>query len=229
MHILDNIPLQIDINSLLKELRVKEGSEHAEDVKRLAGEVQAIGRPKALYKVAFIDSKGEDCVTVEGVVLRSRVLRVNLEQAHKVFPFVATCGVELEEWANSIDDFLLRYYADTIKEKALRVAIRFLDEHLAERYRPGRTARMNPGSLADWPLKEQRPLFAILGNTKDTIGVQLTDSLLMLPTKSVSGILFPTETSFESCQLCPRENCPGRRSPYDEGLYDRRYGPKTER
>jgi hypothetical protein len=55
------------------------------------------------------------------------------------------------------------------------------------------------------------------------VGVRLTDSCLMMPTKSVSGIRFPTETSFESCQLCPRDDCPGRRAPYDSGLYDRRY------
>jgi len=45
----------------------------------------------------------------------------------------------------------------------------------------------------------------------------------MVPVKSVSGILFPTEESFASCQLCPREVCPGRRAPYDPDLYDAKY------
>jgi hypothetical protein len=40
----------------------------------------------------------------------------------------------------------------------------------------------------------------------------------MLPTKSVSGIFFPTETSYENCQLCPRENCPNRRAEYNKAL-----------
>ena len=61
---------------------------------------------------------------------------------------------------------------------------------------------MNPGSLADWPLREQRPLFGLLGNVRAAIGVTLTPSLLMTPTKSVSGILFPSEETFASCQLC---------------------------
>jgi hypothetical protein len=39
----------------------------------------------------------------------------------------------------------------------------------------------------------------------------------------VSGIRFPTTESFESCQLCPRAGCPGRRAAYDASLYDRRY------
>ena len=42
----------------------------------------------------------------------------------------------------------------------------------------------------------------------------LTDSYLMLPTKSVSGVYFETEKSFNSCQLCTREMCPSRRAAY---------------
>jgi hypothetical protein len=51
----------------------------------------------------------------------------------------------------------------------------------------------------------------------------LTESLLMVPVKSVSGIVFANEEEFASCQLCPREDCPGRKAPYDPGLYERKY------
>ena len=97
-------------------------------------------------------------------------------------------------------------------------------EHMDQRYRLGNASTMSPGRLADWPMAEQRNLFALLGDTEEAIGVRLTDSLLMVPTKSVSGIRFPTQESFESCQLCPRERCPGRLAPYDEALYDKKYG-----
>jgi hypothetical protein len=82
---------------------------------------------------------------------------------------------------------------------------------------------MNPGSLPDWPLSEQKPLFTLLGGGPTTIGVQLKDSFLMVPVKSVSGIWFPTEEKFESCQLCQREKGPGRRAPFDSGLFERKY------
>jgi len=221
--ILDEIPFQVDLDRLLKRLHVERESPYVKEVKGLAGDARAVGRPKALYEVAFVESRGDDYVVVDNVVLTSRVLRVNLDSAHRVFAYVATCGMELEDWANSIDDVLHRYWAETVKEMALRLATKALNEHLLERYRPGRTATMSPGRLADWPLEEQRALFTLLGNPRDAIGVQLTDSFLMIPTKSVSGIRFPTEGSFESCQLCPREGCPGRKAPYDEGLYDRKY------
>jgi hypothetical protein len=38
----------------------------------------------------------------------------------------------------------------------------------------------------------------------------------MIPTKSVSGIYFPTEITFYSCQLCPPKASDGRKAPYDE-------------
>jgi hypothetical protein len=75
---------------------------------------------------------------------------------------------------------------------------------------------MSPGSLKDWDLNGQRPLFSVLGDVKGSVGVYLTESLLMIPAKSLSGIFFPTEIPFYSCQLCPRENCPSRRAKYNE-------------
>lgn len=221
--VFDAIPFQIDLEQLSKQLRIKEGSGHLEKLKKLAEEAQALGKPKAFYRMAFIDERTDDRVKVNGVALSSRVLRVNLEKAHRVFPFVATCGLELEEWSQSVTDLLEKYWADMIKEAALRQAVKYLNEYLLENFRPGTLARMNPGSLPDWPLSEQRPLFEILGEETRGIGIQLTDHFLMLPIKTVSGIWFPTEESFESCQLCPREICRGRRAPYDRGLYDRKY------
>ncbi|MGD2148279.1 MAG: vitamin B12 dependent-methionine synthase activation domain-containing protein, partial [Anaerolineae bacterium] len=152
-----------------------------------------------------------------------RVLRVNLDPVHRIFPYVATCGTELDEWSGSIDDMLESYWADAIMEMALRVAMHTLSDHLEQRFRPGRMSRMSPGSLEDWPIFEQRKLFALLGDTEAAIGVRLTDSMIMVPLKSLSGIWFPTEVDFASCQLCPREICSGRRAPYDETLYERKY------
>jgi hypothetical protein len=77
---------------------------------------------------------------------------------------------------------------------------------------------MSPGSLEDWPIQEQAALFNLLGDTESELGVRLSDSLLMIPRKSISGIFFPAEGSFESCRLCPRRNCQGRRAAHDPGL-----------
>ncbi len=89
---------------------------------------------------------------------------------------------------------------------------------------------MAPGAGAgdDWPITQQKELFSLFGGrekVEELIGVRLTDSFLMVPIKSVSGIFFPTEIRFESCQICPREQCIGRRAAYDPEVV-KKYQPE---
>jgi hypothetical protein len=221
--ILNSIPFQPDPFDLQKQLRIREGSPSIRDFQNLLDEALSCARPKALYRLAFIEDKNEQSVRIEGRVFNSRVLRVNLDTAQRVFAYIATCGAELEEWSHSIGDLLFHYWADIIKEAALIAAVQALYTHIDERYQPGRVSSMHPGSLDDWPLPEQGPLFALLGDTRSAIGVHLTESYLMVPTKSVSGLRFPLEETFESCTLCPRPDCPNRKAPYDPHLFERKY------
>jgi hypothetical protein len=223
--VLEDIRFEPDLERLKRKLRVRDGGSSADRFARLVEAADAIARPRALYGVAYIESKRDDTVVIDGVQFESRVLRVNLEEAHRVFPYLATGGVELHEWAAAQEDTLQRYYADAIAEAALRQAQGALQQHLKERYRLGRTSTMSPGSLADWPIQAQRPLFALFDGAEARIGVRLKESLLMVPSKSVSGLRFPTEQTFASCQLCPRADCPSRQAPYDPELYDKKYAP----
>lgn len=221
--VLDRIQYRADIGALASRLRIDQESADYGDLAGLVQEAESVARPKAVYGVGYIEDRGDDYVTIDGTRFTSRILRVNLEQAHRAFLYVATCGTELEAWARALKDLLQRYWADAVQEAALREATRSLYSDLQDRFRPGETSAMAPGSLGEWPLSEQRALFSALGDVPGTIGVELSDSLLMIPAKSVSGIRFPTTESFESCQLCPRAGCPGRRAAYDSALYDRRY------
>ncbi|MCX5838382.1 MAG: vitamin B12 dependent methionine synthase [Deltaproteobacteria bacterium] len=221
--VLDPLEYRIDRPSLLAGLCLKEGSGHAEKVEELIREAEAVAHPRAIYRMAFIESQGDRHVVAEGLRFESRVLKVNLDNLHRFFAFVVTAGRELDGWANARTDLLERFWADAINQAVVISARSFLDRHLQERYGLAKTARMSPGSLPDWPLEEQRVLFELLGDTRKTIGVELTESLLMVPVKSVSGIVFTSEEGFASCRLCPREGCPGRRVPYDPELYARKY------
>lgn len=226
-HLLGAIPFEPDTAYLHKRLRIKEGSGAAADLEQMLGTAVRLAHPRAIYLESYISTRGEDWVDIEGIRFSSRVLRVNMEQAYRVFPFLATCGQELQTWAEGFEDLLERYWAEAIKESALACARQALFNHMEAHYNPGRTASMSPGSLQDWPIQEQQPLFRLFGDRAGQIGVQLTESMLMIPTKTVSGIRFPTEVAFESCQLCPREGCPGRRAPFDPTLYNSRYCPQN--
>jgi len=219
MEILDNIPVKLDLEAVLKQLHLsKENKYITRIVQELIEIVCPVARPKAIYKVSYVDNKSEDSLYIEGKRFTSRILRVNLDKVERVFPYVATCGRELDEIAVPSDDFMKHYCLDTIKEMVLRAALGYLDDYLVRNYALGQMSKMHPGSLGDWPITQQKELFSIFGNVENLIGVKLTESYLMLPVKSVSGIYFPTEIRFESCQLCPREVCSERRASYDPDL-----------
>jgi len=219
--VIDPLAFRLDVPALFERLRVR--AQHREEIGKLVAEAEAVARPKAIYKMAFIEAKGDESITADGVTFNSRVLRVNLDTLHRFFAFVGTAGHELEAWADSKQDMLTHFYADAINEAVLHAALITFIAQLTEQYQLATTAAMNPGSLTDWPLREQRPLFKLLGDVRSAIGVELTDTLLMVPRKSVSGIVFVAEETFASCQLCPRHDCPNRRAPYDAGLFERKY------
>jgi len=221
--IIDAIPFEVELGQFLRSLHIEEGDSDAERVRELLAAARAVARPRAMFRESYVDSKADASVVIDGITLSSRVLRVNLGEAHRAFPFLATCGTELDAWSGTITDMFQRYWADKIKEHALGCAIKAVNDAITQRYSLGVTTTMTPGSLDDWPISQQSALFALLGRPREAIGVTLTDSFLMVPTKSVSGLRFPAEVTFESCQLCPREKCPGRRARYDKDLFAKKY------
>jgi len=219
MEVLRNIPTDLEPKKLLRQMHIREENEYVEKTARELLEIaRPRANPKAVYEISYVENKNKDSLDIGGVSFTSRVLRVNLDKIERVFPYVATCGRELDEIAVPTGDFMRSYCLDVIREMALHAAISYLENFLKRNYVLGQLSRMNPGSLDSWPVTQQRELFSIFGNVEDLIGVKLTESCLMIPVKSVSGIFFPTEVRFESCQLCQREACSGRRAPYDPEL-----------
>ncbi|OQX64950.1 MAG: hypothetical protein B5M51_02145, partial [Anaerolinea sp. 4484_236] len=197
--VLDNIPFEPTPEAIQVVIDTRLGKKSTEPFQALVKEAQKIARPKAMYKVAYVSEKGENYVKIGRQTFTSHLLRQNLEDVHRVFLYVATCGQELEDWMMSKPDMLEQYYASTVNELALDAARERLIDHIESRHELSKMASMAPGSLEDWPIQEQRPLFAILGDTEKAIGVRLFDSLLMHPSKTVSGIRYPSESTFASC------------------------------
>jgi len=219
MEVFNSIPVDLEADKVLKFMRMRNSNQQVERmVQELVEVTRSVAKPKVVYKVSYIDDRDGDTVTIDGVRFTSRVLRINLDQVERVFPYIATCGTELEEMAVPSNDVMKSFCFDAIKTMVVRSAITFLRDHLMRYYALGNVSRMNPGSLESWPITQQKELFSLFGDTEELIGVRLTKSYVMFPLKSVSGIYFPTEIKFESCQLCLREKCIGRRAPYDPEL-----------
>lgn len=220
MEILRDIPCEINEEGLLKKIHRVEKETIKENLRKLISAFKVSIFPKIAYKVSYIQHKNYDQVNIEGETFKSRVLRKNLDKVERVFPYIITCGKEFEEMVDKCDRVIDIYYLDTIANTALSILQKDFSRYLKEKYFLGKVSRMNPGSLEDWPLSEQEKLFNLLGRKalKRELGVRLNESHVIIPPKSVSGIIFPTEKTFKSCQLCRREDCPERRAPFDESL-----------
>ena len=218
MKLLDHIPVTVTVEDVLKRIRMPRESSEVAKVEELLEVARSLINVRAIYEVAYVDYKNDDVVEMGGVRFTSRVLRVNLDPVERVFPYIVTIGGALEERAASLSDMMQQYCLEAIGDVCVVAGREHLERHLQERYRLGQMSRMNPGSIEDWPITEQRQLFSLFPDAGTAIGVALTDSFLMVPRKSISGIYFPTEVMFYNCQLCPRPNCVGRKAPYDPEL-----------
>jgi hypothetical protein len=222
MEILAEIPFSIDAEQIFTQAHVETGSSDADDLNSLIKLAKEIGRPKAGYAVCFITGRDGDTVQVGDICFRSRTLAHNLKSAERVFPHVITCGQEMDDGFPANGDMLQEFWWDLIKAHLLGAASKYLGDHLHRRFRLGRTATMHPGSgdASVWPIEQQKELFSLLGTVEKDLGVHLTESFLMTPNKTVSGIIFPTETDFRSCEVCHRENCPSRQAPLNKKLWE---------
>lgn len=211
-HYANNVTLE----DVLHRLRV----EDEDDIELVGGLYRAacgILRTKTVMRVCYVEAVEGERVRIDGEWFQSRVMVRNLEGIHRVFAYVATCGREVDEWAEQEQDPIVRIWLDMMKEMFLGDVRRQFFAVLERQYKTGALSAMAPGSgnLDTWPIAQQVPLFRLIGGVEQDIGVQLTPSMLMIPNKSVSGIAFPKDHTYVSCALCRRQNCPNRQAPYD--------------
>lgn len=100
--------------------------------------------------------------------MRSRLLATHLTSQEKVFPYVTTCGRELAAWVTSKSDVMENYLAHALAEQATYLVTEKLRLDIEARYGLNSLSRMQPGSLPDWPVEEQGPLFRILGSLPES-------------------------------------------------------------
>jgi len=222
----------LDREAAATELRIDESLR--EEFDEVFDRAMALAKPAMAFTRAAIEPLTERSVRVCGddgaqiQVFESRIVRVNLEGVARIYPYVTTSGRALYDARTAQPDPLYAFWMDSVGELLLRPAIEQGRAYIRAKYGTGELYAMNPGSLPDFPIKQQRPLFDLLGDVFGAIGVQLTDTYLMLPVKSVSGFLFESEQHYLNCKFCARGDCPGRREPFDPAMFEEKYGLAAE-
>jgi hypothetical protein len=127
--------------------------------------------------------------------------------------FTATMGKPFDDWSQSCfrnGDPVTGFIIDTIGSEAVERVADFLESKLLEELAPESlriTNRFSPG-YCDWHVSEQQNLFSLL--PQNFCGIDLTPSSLMIPIKSVSGIIgigTDVERDEYPCRFCSREEC----------------------
>ena len=213
--LLDTIPVSVTLDEILKKLLLSDDDD-IDLVTGLFNKARELARPKAIYKVVYVDEIDNPHVILDGVRFTSDVLARNMEGVHRVFAYVCTCGTEVDDWSHAEKDYVVSIWLDIIKEHFVFDASKFLRDYIREKYGISTVSSINPGSgnVDTWPITQQQLLFPLIGGVTEDTGVRLTESCLMLPTKSTSGLLYGSDKEFIGCSLCERKNCPGRRAPY---------------
>ncbi|MFW6338762.1 MAG: methionine synthase [Alkalispirochaetaceae bacterium] len=216
--VISEIPFSLNRKHFKKMVRTESYPELEDELDRFLDSADAVTRPKAMYREDFVEEVGEEAVKIAGAEFTSEILAEKLGVVPRVFPYIATCGAELDEMDLSEYDMMLSgLWHSTYKMQALGAAANHLKKLLKERFEIKILSSINPGSgnVDVWPVDQQIPLFSLFGDTEAALGVRLTDSCLMVPDKTISGIYFPSKIEYCNCHSCTRENCPSRRAPYE--------------
>jgi len=161
--------------------------------------------------------RGSRAVIEGAIVFESEVIARLLEQCEKVAVFLTTIGDIVEEMVSQLSEDGLVLQATVLDaigsgaaEKLANVVQTMVaDEASAEglcvsqRYSPG---------YCDWNVEQQRMVFQAMNG--DSAGIKLTEECLMLPRKSVSGIIgigSQEVANYNPCQTCDKHDCAGRR------------------
>ena len=192
------------------------------EVRAVGDMAAAVARPRFCYMLAdgTLDLV-RDTLTIGGTELHvGRIISRQLRGSEAFALFVATAGAEFEDLQIRLkddDDMVRTFIADSFGSVIAERTADIMEECLQGEL-DGRgwrhTNRFSPG-YCGWHVSEQQRLFPLFG-VERPCGVRLTESSLMVPIKSVSGVigLGPGVRKLEySCGLCDYKDCYKRKRP----------------
>lgn len=177
--------------------------------------------PRAIFDRYEIEEvRGDKVFFRSGNVFSGPHISRILEGSKTAILYIYTLGDRVDRVINEerrSGDVLAAVIMDAITTSLLHILGEFVGERIKEEgiEHPGwgSTCTYSPGQYK-WTIEEQSEIFTMIDGKR--IGVELNDSFLMVPFKSVSGVygFGPKEIIDQTrvaCDLCPRADCIGRR------------------
>ncbi len=181
-------------------------------------ELDETAKPRSIYRTFELQWKQTDTIRIEMMEIHSRNLSKNLKGCRQVVLLCGTLGIEV--------DYLIKRYSYTEMAKAVVMqacAAALLEEYLDERQEEIRTEmekqdlylrpRFSPG-YGDFSILHQREILTLMEASKK-IGLTMTESSMLTPTKSVTALIGLSTTQEnchqKGCEVCGKKDCIYRR------------------
>lgn len=185
-------------------------------IDHLLAQCKTLVQPKACYALFSnpIFHIQQRQVQLDAIFFETGKVVTNfLKKSDAIIVFACTIGAQVEQLAKqqmNDGNALEGYIVDLIGSELAEGVADYLHDHLEKEAQiegKGLTNRFSPG-YCNWPVVQQHELFLLLGS--GVCGITLTPSALMLPVKSVSGIIGRgkgLKRADYKCRLCDDEKC----------------------
>ncbi len=187
------------------------------NAKEVIEETHSLIKPAAMYTIVEVTDFEHQKISFEGGSFEGPLVGKAMAGAEQLNIAVCTIGGDLEQRVQELmsEDPITAVAIDGAGTAALRKVSQTVEDIISEKACELDLAlgmRAQPGQEG-WPIEQQRLVFSIL--PVDEIGVQLSESCLMIPRKSVSFIIprgADLDSSVAPCDFCSkRHRCEWRK------------------
>lgn len=182
------------------------------------GSLRTLSSRKSVYRIFDLEQEDGETVRFGSLTVKSKSLGKNLRGCDKIVLFGATLGIGVDQLLSRTSKTnmaktvvlqacaaaLLEEYCDECQDR-IRQEMESEGRYLRPRFSPG---------YGDFPIECQRDLVRMLDCAK-SIGLTLTESCMMAPSKSVTAVIGAGRAAVrchrQGCESCEKLDCIYRR------------------
>ena len=216
--LIDHIEVKITKEDVLRKMGMPADHRFGDAIAEVIEEIKPIANGKLLYCEAKIGDRTEETIEIGGITFTGKDLVDALKDVDTVYPYICTCGTEINDAAMNCKDLVKMFYLDNIAHfYLLQPSIELSD--ILDNQLGTRTTCMTPGSFENWNLNQNAPIYILLNKGEGT-GVTMNEYALMTPAKSVAGIRFKTSDCEKKCNICMKRDCVNRVEEFSKTIYE---------
>jgi len=219
----ERIKIQIDRAEVLRYLGYPAGHKVPAHISSLVDKhiesTSQLIEPQYSCVIRDVDRVEEARVFLGDITFESRIIAQLMQGCQKAAIFAVTIGELLEMRSKQLAKagrVLEAAIVDAVGSEAAEqaaAAVQNRVKEIANAQGLSISLRFSPG-YCDWDIGQQTMIFRALNGR--SAGIHLTDSGLMVPRKSVSGVIGMSShgdelEAWSPCRTCKQRNCPGRR------------------